>query len=256
MKQLFGTLALAFSMYSAIPMPRDCWSPENQRYAICAFPFVGAVSGGGLLLLAFADKYFNLPAPFLAAAATLMPLLVSGGIHLDGLCDTADALASHREREEKLAILKDPHIGAFGVITCCGYFLAMFALWSCFSWDIRVTAVLALCQPLVRLCSACSVVSFPMARADSSLGGFAEDEAKKNIKVVLFVLTIAVSAAMLIISPIYAALSLGTAALVLFICYRMNIRQFGGITGDLAGFFLQICEGAVLLSCVLLEVIL
>lgn len=42
---------------------------------------------------------------------TLLPLIVSGGIHLDGLVDTADALYSRRETEKKLEILKDPHVG-------------------------------------------------------------------------------------------------------------------------------------------------
>lgn len=44
-----------------------------------------------------------------------MPLLVTGGIHIDGFSDTMDALSSHAERQKKLEIMDDPHIGAFGV---------------------------------------------------------------------------------------------------------------------------------------------
>ena len=49
---------------------------------------------------------------------------------MDGLCDTADALASHQTREKKLEILKDSHTGAFAVIGCCAYLLLTFALWT------------------------------------------------------------------------------------------------------------------------------
>ena len=56
--------------------------------------------------------------------AVLIPVLVTGGIHLDGLLDTADALSSWQTRERRLEILKDSHAGAFAIIVCCGYFLA------------------------------------------------------------------------------------------------------------------------------------
>ena len=48
--------------------------------------------------------------------AAALPLLVTGGIHADGFCDTVDALSSHAEREKMLEILKDSHCGAFAVI--------------------------------------------------------------------------------------------------------------------------------------------
>ena len=49
---------------------------------------------------------------------------------MDGYCDTVDALASHGTPARRQEILKDPHIGAFGVIRLCGYFLLSFALWT------------------------------------------------------------------------------------------------------------------------------
>ena len=58
----------------------------------------------------------------------VLPVLVTGGIHLDGFCDTADALASHQDTEKKLQILKDPHMGAFAAIWLGCYFIAQLAL--------------------------------------------------------------------------------------------------------------------------------
>ncbi len=56
----------------------------------------------------------------------LIPVWITGGIHLDGYADTCDALSSYGDREKKLEILKDPHCGAFAVIRLCSYFLAYF----------------------------------------------------------------------------------------------------------------------------------
>ena len=64
-----------------------------------------------------------------AAAAACLPLLITGGIHMDGFMDTVDALASHQSRERKLEILKDSACGAFAVLYCGVYLLLSFALY-------------------------------------------------------------------------------------------------------------------------------
>ena len=118
------TIAVAFAMFSAIPMPQFEWSQKNMRYALCAFPLIGAVCGGLWCLVGV------LPVPELVRAAgfCLVPVLVTGGIHLDGFADTCDALSSYGDAEKKLEILKDPHCGAFAVIRLCAYFILYFAL--------------------------------------------------------------------------------------------------------------------------------
>ena len=111
-------LVIAFSTYSKLPMPQVEWSEKNMRYAVCFFPLVGAVAGGVLLAWCWLCRALALTVPLRAAGGVVIPLLVSGGIHMDGWCDTADALASHQERARKLEILKDSHTGAFAVIAC------------------------------------------------------------------------------------------------------------------------------------------
>ncbi len=75
-------------------------------------PFVGLVSAGGQA----ADQPGGL-------AGTCIPILVTGGIHLDGLLDTVDAKSSYGDRKKKLAILADPHVGAFAIIGGSVYLL-------------------------------------------------------------------------------------------------------------------------------------
>lgn len=89
-------VSMAFSMYSRLPMPWVRWSDDCRAWVLCAFPLVGAVLG--LLLLAWSAlaDLLTLTPQLRAAGAVLLPLAYTGGIHMDGFCDTCDALASHR----------------------------------------------------------------------------------------------------------------------------------------------------------------
>ena len=121
------TIAVAFAMFSAVPVPQFDWNAKNMRYALCAFPLVGVVCGALWCLCGV----LPLPAVARAAGFCLVPVWVTGGIHLDGYADTCDALSSYGDTAKKLEILKDPHCGAFAVIRLCSYFAAYFALCCC-----------------------------------------------------------------------------------------------------------------------------
>ncbi len=96
-------------MFSRVPMPKVAWKPENMRFALAALPLVGALIGALLWGWAWLCGVLSIGKILFAAGMTLLPLLVSGGIHLDGFCDTVDALSSHATQERKREILKDPH---------------------------------------------------------------------------------------------------------------------------------------------------
>ena len=114
-------------MYSRIPVPYGNWDKKEMRYSIGLFPVVGAVIGvmtwlwlWGMHRIA-AQGMTNLPEVVILLASTLiasiLPVLVTGGIHVDGFMDTSDAFHSWADRGKKLQILSDPHIGAFSVIS-------------------------------------------------------------------------------------------------------------------------------------------
>ena len=109
---VFQTIAVALAMFSALPVPQFDWNEKNMRYALCAFPLVGVICGALWCLCG------ALPLPDAAQTAgfCLIPVWVTGGIHLDGYADTCDALASYGDTAKKLAILKDPHCGAFAAL--------------------------------------------------------------------------------------------------------------------------------------------
>jgi len=123
------SLIIAFAMYSKFPMPRVDWEKKALSWALCWFPLVGLAVGAVLWLWLALAGWLGFGAVFTAALALLLPIALSGGIHLDGFCDTCDALSSHQSRERKLEILKDSHTGAFAIICCGLYLLVFFAAW-------------------------------------------------------------------------------------------------------------------------------
>ena len=127
--KVLKSLSMAFTMYSRLPVPRVKWENENMAYAMCFFPLVGAVIGAVLYFWLWLCTRLGIGSELKAAVAVIAPVGISGAIHMDGFCDTADALGSRQTRERKLEILKDPGAGAFALISCCAYFILYFALW-------------------------------------------------------------------------------------------------------------------------------
>ena len=229
------TIAVAFAMFSAIPVPQFDWNEKNMRYAMCAFPLIGAVCG----VLWYLCGALPLPALVRAGGFCLIPVWVTGGIHLDGYADTCDALSSYGDREKKLEILKDPHCGAFAVIRLCSYFLAYFARCTAVQFTPRIGLCWTLALVLERAFSGLAIASFPLARNTGLAHTFASAADRKAVRSVLLVLAGLLCAALVLLGG--GALVL--AALLVFWRYRVvSDRQFGGITGDLAGWFLQKAE--------------
>ena len=159
-------------------------------------------------------------------------MLITGGVHLDGYADTCDALASHAPPQRRQEILKDPHLGAFAAIRLCVYFLASFALWTALPRYDGPAFLLAFC--LSRALSGLAIAALPLARDTGLAHTFAAAADRRRLRVLL--------AALLCLRGM-AGISMTAAALGVFLRYRsMAQRLFGGISGDLAGWFLQTAE--------------
>ena len=236
----FRSLLIAFSTYSRIPVPQVEWNEENRRWSMCFFPLVGLVIG--LLLWGWLALCGSLKiSPFLRGAVSAMiPLLLTGGIHMDGYMDTIDALASWQPKEKRLEILKDSHVGAFAVMGCAGYLLLFAALYAeaAPADGIRFIGVFVLSRAL----SAFALLRLKNARNQ----GMLDDTAKASGQHAVM-LSCAVYAALCLllwlISGGWIAPLCALAAVLCFLYYQhMAYKQFGGVTGDLAGWFLQVTE--------------
>lgn len=232
---------MALSTYSAIPMPQFEWNRDNMKYAICFFPAVGILCGGALAVWCWAGSALGFSGVLFAAFAVILPLLVTGGIHMDGFMDTMDALSSHLSRERKLEILKDPHCGAFAVIWCGAYLLGSFAVF-CELWGMGLVYVCCPAFVLSRALSAFCAVTMPNAKKTGMLCAFTKDAEKNKAAVSMMLLALLAAAGMVLISPVSGALgvALGVAAMLRY--QAVAKKEFGGATGDTAGFLLQVCE--------------
>ena len=158
--------------------------------------------------------------------------------------DTMDALHSYQPRERKLEILKDSHIGAFSVIKLAEFGLIYVAALSQIV-DYRALKVFCCGFFLSRCLSGLSVVSFRSAKTDGMLYHFSSTAHERGVKGALYAQTLLCVLFMLWLSLLAGILAVA-AAFAVFGYYRWrSYREFGGITGDTAGYFLTLCEGAM-----------
>ena len=246
---ILRSVLVAFAMFSAVPVPQIEWNRDSMRWALCAFPLVGVLIA--LLCRAWLGlcAAASLPPILKGALLCLIPVLVTGGIHLDGYADTHDALASHGSVEKKQEILRDPHIGAFAVIRLCVYFIASLALWTALP-VVRLTALLGLFG-LSRSLSGLALTLFPLREGSGLARSFAEAADNGRVRSVLLAEAALFALLLLVGGQLPALLAAG----LVFLYYRrLCVRGFGGLSGDLAGWFLQTAELWMLAAMVLTEV--
>ncbi|MBR4545430.1 MAG: adenosylcobinamide-GDP ribazoletransferase [Oscillibacter sp.] len=244
--KIFRTIAAAFSMFSAIPVPRASWDGTPPRYMLCAFPLVGVVTGLCWLAWGHVCDWLSLPAMLRGAGCALLPVALTGGVHLDGYADTTDALCSHAPPERKREILKDPRCGAFAVIWLCAYFLATFALCA----SLEAYAVMAPAFVLSRALSGAALTLLPLSDGSGLARAFVETSDLRRVRVILAAECLAAAAALWICGG-FAGVVAAAAVLVRYV--HVVKRDFGGASGDLAGWFLQKAEFWTLAALVLAQ---
>ena len=249
---IINSFFIALSIYSRIPVPRVDWEKENMRYAMCFFPMIGVVIGAVMYLAGWLLDKTSVGGLFRGVVFTLIPIIITGGIHMDGFMDTMDALGSWGDREKKLEILKDSHAGAFAILG-----MGCYLMWSVAVWSELPAEVLRVCGVsfvLSRALSGFSVVTFPAARNSGLLKMF-QDGAQKKVVRITMCLYVAAAVIMMAVMNARAMTGAVTGVMIAFLYYIVVSRkQFGGVTGDLAGFFLETAELAmftgILVTCI------
>lgn len=238
---LWNSMVIALSMYSRIPVPFVEWKEEGMKYALCFFPLVGVVLGGLMTGFCLLAEKISLGIMAFACIGAVLPLMITGGIHMDGFLDVADARSSCQTRERKLEILKDPHTGAFAIIRCGVYLLLYVAVFGELRTEVFPGA--GGIFVLERALSGWSVVAFPKAKSEGLVSTFSGGAQKKIVKIVMAGWGVGAVLFLMWTQGMVAGGMIVVAALAVFRWYyRMSIQEFGGITGDLAGYFLQLCE--------------
>jgi adenosylcobinamide-GDP ribazoletransferase len=249
---ILRSLILAIAFFTRIPLPAPTWERPNMRHVLAALPVNGIILALLLAAWFWACEALAVGVLLFAAGLTLIPVLLTGGIHLDGFCDTIDALSSRATPERKRAILKDPHVGAFAIISIVTYLLAYFAL--CTELERSFTAVLLLGLGAVMSRALAGFVSltFPVAKGSDILNTLRDASTKQTAAICALWFFLAVFAGALMDWRAAVAMAIMLLLLALYAAV-MARRQFGGMSGDLAGYLITLAELGAVIALVLVE---
>lgn len=240
-KKIIKSIVVAFSTYSRLPMPGFKWDSEDMKYHMIFFPWVGLVIGAlELVWFYFTNRFptFERIRPLIALA---IPLLVTGGLHVDGFMDTCDGLHSYKSKEDKLNILKDPHIGAFSVICLTIYVLIYLSGVTLLS-SFEAYILFAFSFVISRAISAITLMCLKEAKKDGMLY-VTKFNSSKKVVLGFLVFELMLSLAVIFYINLYASLIIVILQVMLFLYYkRMSYKEFGGITGDTSGYLLALSE--------------
>lgn len=233
-------LLIAFGLMTTLPfrLPED-WSAGDSGRAAVWYPLVGLVLGA-LTWLTWKGATFLFP-PFVAAVIALVAwVLLTGGLHLDGLADCCDGLFASVSRERRLEIMKDPHVGTFGVI---GLLLILFLKAAVLASLTPVSSLgILLAASLSRWCILAAAL-LPLARSSGMAADFASGLRRSSI-----ILSAVIPLALMVLLGLRGILSvlvgIATAALILWLAKF----RIGGVTGDVFGMIVEVVETAVLLT--------
>lgn len=250
------SFCIAFGMYSRIYVPHVKWNEENMKYSMCFFPLVGILPAAAIFGWWKLCCLLDIPSGFGAAVFTVLPYLLIGGIHLDGYLDTSDARGSYKDREKKLEILKDSHVGAFAVTACIVGAVLVYGCWEGLlsmrmvrNTEVLSRAVLAVGAGflLSRAFSGLAVVAFPKAKESGLLYLFSTAAQKQIVKWTMILMILACTVLSVIVCKSYGVgVVLGCSGMFLYY-YRVATKEFGGTTGDLAGYYVCMAELSSLL---------
>ncbi len=223
-------------------------TPAGFGAAVRYFPLVGALIGAILAAVCY------LVAPVmsvhsLAVVLVILEFVLTGGLHYDGLMDSADGLLSGRSRERKLEIMKDSRVGAYGVVVFVFLVLAKLSfLLDLIGAAAGPLAALFAMPVLGRFAMVVVITAFPYARPEGMGKAFAELAGYRS-------LLIAGAVTIALVAPLGIAALAALAVAVLFAAVAGNYatRHLGGLTGDIYGAVTEITETLVLITFVVVR---
>ena len=244
------SVILVFSTYTRIPVPQVKWDEDTMKISIAFLPLIGAVLGGAVWVWQFLCRFFQISPVLFAVVAVVLPVFITGGIHMDGYCDTSDALASWQQKERRLEILKDPHVGAFAIIRFSVYMFVNFGLLYELYARGSDTGIFAL-YIFSRSLTVWNAMTMPNARKDGMLAAFTGKVDQMTAAIILALLTLTGLTGFILFTFPRGIVGIAL-CLPVTIWYRtMAMKRFGGVTGDTTGYYLQITELTLLAGLLL-----
>jgi adenosylcobinamide-GDP ribazoletransferase len=208
-----------------------------------AFPLVGAGIGGLAALVFLIAQLIGCGSAVAACLALLAGIAITGAFHEDGLADTADGFGGGRDREAKLAIMRDSRHGSLGILALVFSVGLRAAALAAVGDAIHVGLALVAAHAASRGLLPATMHVLAPARPDGL--GFTAGRASQAVALIAVLIGGAIALAAL--GPGRGALGLLLAAVAIVLMGVLAQRQIGGYTGDVLGAFQQIAEIVMLL---------
>jgi len=232
-------LRIAFGLMTTLPIKLpDDWSAGDSGRASVWYPLVGLVIGT-LTWLAWKGALLLFPPLVAGIIALLAWVLLTGGLHLDGLADCCDGLLASVSVERRLEIMKDPHLGAFGVI---GLILVLLLKGATLASLTPGTSLGILLAASVSRWYILPAGLLPLARP-GGMGADFSSGLQRSFIYVGAILPVGLALVFGMRAVISLLAGLAAAALVLWLAKS----RIGGVTGDVFGMVVEVVETAVLL---------
>ena len=240
-------LVTALRTLTALPVPGH--DAERFSSSFYWFPVVGLVIGGIVVLLARAGMGAGWP-ELAAVLALLGGVILTRGLHADGLADLADGFFGGRNREAALRIMKDPNVGSFGSLALIG---VMLFKWICLLELARAEAygMIAAGAVLSRTAQVLLAARMPYARSEGGTAtAFVEDAGWSHL-LVASISGVVLLFVLLDWQVLPSSILLFGSVVALFFVGWLSHRKIGGITGDVLGACSELVEVAVWLVAAL-----
>lgn len=237
--QMINGLILAFQFLTRIPINKNIdFNHENIKRSTYFFPYIGALLGALAALSYYVIKPLN--ADIASFVTVLIIIVLTGGLHLDGLSDTADGFYSARDKEKMLIIMKDSRIGAFGVISLILIILFKYIIITNLTHNVGLALILSLANSRL-------VVLIQMAYKKTARPGglgelFHNSDPKKYIlaSIIQYVIIISIINIKFLI-PLIGTIILGE------VITKITYKKIDGFTGDVYGATIELSEALSLL---------
>lgn len=239
-------IALLFKFMTRLPVGFEPkFDSDSLGKSMKFFPVVGMVMGLVLFLFYLGLGYFIYSPMVMAVILVIIEVILTGGLHLDGLADTFDGIFSYRSKQKMLEIMKDSRLGTNGGLVLILYFILKVTL----IYELNIYGglssgvVLLLTPALARLNSVVNCASAPYARA-TGMGKTFVDNTNGMSVVIATILTFIFGGAVCYFFLIpYAILVIIPILMLLgFVFAKLMTRKIGGVTGDTLGAVVELSE--------------
>lgn len=235
-----------FQFLTRIPIVNQTeWSMESFGRSVKFFPLIGGIIG--LLLFSFVHviQYFfsvKVPIHIVGIGVILFEILLTGGLHCDGLMDTVDGIFSGRPRDKMLEIMKDSRVGAFGAMAFSLLLVVKYSILMDIEFSMLPLALLVM--PIVgRVAVVIGIIFYPYARVNG-LGKVFYDCSHRQTLAVGGIIALLLLVPLGKIALMSAAGGIGFA--ILFCEYVK--KKLGGLTGDVYGAIVELTEIIALMA--------